>query len=285
MTSIFHQNMRTFGGGSAPRNAAFAAAFGAMAASVGGDVVAAGFTEISNANATLRGQLLALSAVVDAGLTNLIVAQVGTSALGLTEYVGMTWDPNYFVVSHAGMVVYDNLNRVWTAYATPTPFPLVPVLTIPGAPFTAVDSRGPGFLAGALAGGYGAVVIMFMHNMYNLGDRSTGFSALADCASNIVAQLPGGFAGARVYVGGDYNVLPRDVGKRKRNAGPSLQYRAARVGGVSAGALINTTASNCYDYWLLNKPSVTPQANFRVFANSRVALASDHAAIRARILP
>jgi hypothetical protein len=282
MTSLFHQNMRTFGGHAGGRNVAFNGAFAAMNAGVGNDVVAAGFTEISNPNATLRGQLLALSAVVDAGLTSLVVCEVGTSALGLTEYIGMTWDNVWFPVTHAGMVVYNNLNRTWNTYVTAAPFAAPPVLLIPGAPFTAVDSRGPAFLAGPLPGGRGASIVMFFHNMYNLGDRSAGFSGLQSCGQSIRAALPGGYAAARIYAGGDYNVLPRDLRKRRGNL-PLLDYLAARVGGVPGGALINTTAVNPYDFWLIAQPTVVPLANAAVFIQSRIPLASDHAAIRARL--
>ncbi|MFN3945397.1 MAG: hypothetical protein ACK4K7_10750 [Allosphingosinicella sp.] len=284
MTAIFHQNMRTFGGGSAGRNAAFTAAFGAMAAGVGAGVVVAGFTEISNPNLTLRNRLLGFSAILGAGLTRIAVMQVGTSALGLTEYIGITWDPVQLAATHAGMVVYNNMTRTWTPYVSPAPpaGPAAPVLTIPGAPFQAVDSRGPAFIAGALAGGYGNVVVMFMHNMYNLGDRSTGFSGLQSCAENIRNALPGPYAAATIYIGGDYNVLPRDLRKRRGNM-PLLTYRAQRVGDAIAGALVNTTAVNCYDYWLLSNPAPVPLANVRVFAQSRAAFASDHAAIRATI--
>lgn len=277
MASIFHQNMRVFGGGSAPRNAAFNIAFGAINGVLGNVLIAAGFTEISNPNAPLRGQLLTLSGQLDAGLTSLTVAEVGTSALGLTEYLGMSWDPAVFNVQHGGQCVYNNLARAWQANIVPAALPNV--IPAPGGAFLAADQRGPAFLAGIFGGA--PLIVMFMHNMYGLGDRTRGFDGMPSCGSAIRLGIGGAYAGALVIAGGDYNIAPRFAGRKRGRDGTliGMNYRAAKLGGVP----INTTATNPYDFWLASDVTNIPEAWARVLPQSRVAPASDHAGIALRI--
>jgi hypothetical protein len=277
MASIFHQNMRVFGGGAAGRNAAFNGAFALINAACPTDVIAAGFTEITNWNAPLRGRLLTLSGVLDPGLTRVTVAAVGTSALGTQEYIGMTWDPNYFTVQYAGQVLYNNLQRAWVAHVVPAPIPLqIPAL---GGPFTAADQRGPAFLAGTYNGD--ELIVMFMHNMYGLGDRGRGFDGMPSAASAIQSTIGNPYDDAFVIAGGDYNLDPRFAGRKRSSDGTlrGMDFRAAMAG----GNFVKTTVKNPYDFWLASDITNIPTAWATVRTESRIALASDHAAIRLKI--
>ncbi|KQO12474.1 hypothetical protein [Sphingomonas sp. Leaf242] len=279
MASLFHQNMRTFGGGAAVRNAAFNGAFNAINGAVGNVFLAIGYTEITNPNAPLRGQLLALGTTLDAGMDSVIVMEVGQTALGMHEYAGIVWDSTNFTAAAAGQVSYDNLNLRWQANAVAAPLPAT--IALPHGTYMAVDQRGPAFIAGTTGGN--EVIIMFMHNMYGLGDRSRGFNGMPLSADAIRAALGGNYVNAPVFAGGDYNIRPRFAGTKRGRDGNlrGMPFRAARAG--AAGAYINTTAANPYDFWLANDVTHIPEAWATVRLESRIPLASDHAGIRLRI--
>jgi hypothetical protein len=270
MPMLFHQNMRTFGGHSAIRNALYGVCFGQVAAvlPVGVPVAVAGFTEITNASVGLQAQMAVLAQTLDAGINNLLVMQVGTSALGITEYIVVAWSNAQIAVAAAGQVTYDNLARTWTPNAVAAPFANA-YIPAPHMDYGALDSRGPAWVAGTIGGVAG--IFMFMHNMYSLGDRSGGLVGLRMCAAMVRKALGGAYAAAPVLIGGDFNAAPHDMDTGR---GVGLYARAAMAMGVP----INTTASNPYDYWLVTNPAVVA-ANAHVFAQTRVPNASDHSGI------
>jgi endonuclease/exonuclease/phosphatase family metal-dependent hydrolase len=120
-------------------------------------------------------------------------------------------------------------------------------------------------------------LIGFMHNMYNLGNKSSAYTNLGTMADNARNAIGGGYAGAEVIIGGDFNLAPRNP-KRPRGATLFLYPRAARVGGGTVGAYINTTAANPYDFWAISNGGRT-DAHVRVRTQTRVPHCSDHAGI------
>jgi hypothetical protein len=277
MALIFHQNMRTFGGGAPGRNAAYTAALTAINAATGPVYLAAGFTEITNPNAPLRGVLAGLAATLDPGLTRHLIVEVGTTALGMREFIGIAWDPLAgLAVQHAGHVLRDPVNKSWRAYDTPLGVGAIPNNTIPlpGGVALGADQRGLAYIAGIRVWDGNPYVLGFMHNMYALGDRTAAFGGLPYMADLARQAAGGGYVGAEVIVGGDFNVDPRNP-KRARGAAFTMVFRAARD---AFGALIPTTAVNTYDYWVVSNAGIA-DADASVYANTRVALASDHAGI------
>jgi hypothetical protein len=273
MAILFHQNMRVFGGGSAPRNAVFNARFAQINAITGANYGVAGFTEITNWNRALV-QLPLLAASLDAGLTDITIVKVGMSALGTAEYLGIIWDPNFLTALFAGQVLKHPVTRAWTVYRTPAAGGIIPgQINTPGAVNFTADSRGPAFVAGTVGGN--ARIYIFFHNMYATGDRSSAFSSLPVMVDRIRAALGAAYANASAFIGGDFNVLPRRP-TNTRNAADQfpLVVAAQSVGGYYT----HTTNSNAYDFWLCtNNAFDDPDA--AVYTNTRVALASDHAAI------
>jgi hypothetical protein len=273
MALLFHQNMRVFGGGSAPRNAVFTGALTAINAATGAAYWAAGFTEITNPNAPLRGVLAGLAATLDPGLTSLVVIEVGTTALGMREYIGIVWDNAAFPVAHVGRVLRDPVNRAWAAYnVAAAAIPANRVILLPGlgAPLAA-DSRGVAYIAGTNGGTN--YLLGFMHNMYALGDKSGAYVAMPSMTDLARAGIGGAYAAAEVIVGGDFNLDPRPP-KRPRGAAFLLYPRAE--GGP--GAYTNTTLANPYDFWLVSNVGIT-DADDTVYPATRVAAGSDHAAV------
>ncbi|MFN3945398.1 MAG: hypothetical protein ACK4K7_10755 [Allosphingosinicella sp.] len=194
MPMLFHQNMRVFGGHSAIRNAVYGVCFGGIAAVLPAAVAVAGFTEITGAGIGLQAQMAVLATTLDAGIDNLLVMEVGTTALGTTEYIVVTWNSLQIAVAAAGQVTYDNLSRSWVANGQLAPFANA-YIPAPHMAYGALDSRGPAWVAGTIGGVAG--IFMFMHNMYNLGDRSGGLSGLRRCAAMVRTALGGAGADRR----------------------------------------------------------------------------------------
>ncbi|HKP13667.1 MAG TPA: hypothetical protein VJZ91_16220, partial [Blastocatellia bacterium] len=174
MARIFHQNMRVYGGGAGGRNAAYLAALTAINGITGAVYWAAGFTEITNGNAPLRAALSTRAQALDAGLTNIVVIEVGTSALGTREFIGITWDSAAGLnVQHAGQALWNPVNHGWPAYNNAIGgAPINQTINLPMGVALGADTRGLAYIAGlSLGGGMGgaALIIAFMHNMYALG--------------------------------------------------------------------------------------------------------------------
>ena len=276
MTSIFHQNMRNYGGGSWIRNALFDIDFAGINAATGNCYAAAGFTEIRNNGA---GQnFAARAAVLDPGLTSSILIETGITAVGAqVEYLGIAWDPACITVQHAGNVMYNAVQRRWECHDTPAPFPAsIPLpymkVTVGGKrryePEAQADSRGLAYIAGPSWGGVNRI-FAFMHNMCWLGDKSSAFTKLDDMVAAIDAALP--YAATAAYAGGDFNVLPRDPGG-------ALLHHAAGLDATNTYYL-NTTAANPFDFWLSDQAAIN-HARATVWNGTLHVGASDHAGIK-----
>jgi endonuclease/exonuclease/phosphatase family metal-dependent hydrolase len=275
MPLLFHQNMQNYGGNSAPRNVVFAGGFGAINGATGAVYMAAGFTELLNAGVGLHAALPALAQVLDAGLTSFVVIEVGTTVFGRREFIGIAWDPWVLNVQHAGQVFRDAVSKEWEANNVAAgAIPANQTIPLPANLGYGADTRGPAYIA-ALRG-VNPVVIGFMHNMYNLGDKSAAFTHLGGMMDKVRIAIGGGYAAATVVVGGDFNLAPR-APKRPRGAALTLATRAARVGGGVAGAFVNTTLVNPYDYWCVSGGG--DDTNAAVYVQTRVAGGSDHAGV------
>jgi hypothetical protein len=270
MALIFHQNMRRYGGGSVVRNAVFNARFNAIGVATGHTYIVAGFTEVMNSGPALRASLRTAAQQLDPGLTDLYVFRVGTTSVGgLREFIGIAVDPGWVNVVHLGTVLRDANNR-WQLYSA-----AVGVVALTnnvwgwppaGFPLQA-DSRGVAFIA---ATAFGANYIFgFMHNMYAIGEKSGAFNNLGRIGDTIRRGLAGfGYAGARIVIGGDFNLSPRQ---------PTQRPIATRsVWGVDGfGNPINTTAVNLYDFWVVTDPG-TVNGDCDVRNETLVANGSDH---------
>jgi hypothetical protein len=277
MALLFHQNMRVYGGNSVARNQTFDTAFAAIQASTGADYVVAGFTEIDNNEGGQQFAVRALS--LDQGLTSWVLIEVGITAIGgRAEYLGIAWDPNYVTAQHAGVVVYNAVARRWECHnqqGTPPP----PLIVLPDFRIMAgkrrhesndADSRGLAYIAGTAFGAN--CIFAFMHNMLNLGERTMAFSVLNDMRTAVDQAV--GFAASEAYVGGDFNLRPRDP----RNGG-LLEHAAAR--NLANTRYLNTTNSNPYDFWLTDQGLTNADAAVRYPTLNQGA--SDHAGITLRL--
>jgi hypothetical protein len=278
MPRIFHQNMRTYGGGSAERNGVFAAGFAAIrAATPPGGYLAAGFTEVLNPGEPLRVELSVLAGILDPHLIGFVVIEVGTTAVGAArEFIAIAWDPAALTVQHAGQVFRNATLKIWQANNVAAG-DVAANLTINLPPDLGygADTRGPAYIAARRGGD--RVVIGFMHNMYkNLGDRTGAYTNLGGMMDKARNAIGGAYEGAPVVVGGDFNLPPRPP-KLPRGDALTLETRAARVGGGVAGDYVNTTLANPYDFWCVSQGGT--DANARMHAQTRVEHGSDHAGI------
>jgi hypothetical protein len=271
MTSLFHQNMQNYGGGGW-RNFAFDIDFAAIRGRTGAVYAVAGFTEIRNNNS---GQQFANRALaLDPGLTQWALIEVGITAVGArSEFLGIAWDPAVFTAGHSGVVLYNSVARRWECHdrTAPAGLMVLPDFRAGGKrryEGAAADSRALAYVAGT--SGATNCIFGFMHNMYWLGDRSSAFTALNDMRTAIVNAV--GFAASRCYIGGDFNLAPRDPYN-----GGTLHHAAAR--NLANTAYLNTTAANPYDFWLSDQGGIT-NAQAHVEDDALQFQDSDHAGIR-----
>jgi hypothetical protein len=272
MALIFHQNMRNYGGGAPGRNVAYNGALGAINAITGALYWVAGFTEITNTVGSVAA-LLARAAVLDAGLTRIVVIEVGTTALGTREFIGIAWDNANFTVAHGGSVVKFAMNQNWVPHNVANAALGTggnQTIALPGAGGLAADTRGLAYIAGTNAGN--PYLIGFLHNMYALGNKTEMYQRIGGIADNARAAIGGVYAGAEVIIGGDFNVAPAPARKRPRG------FTLDTVIASAMGAPINTTLANPYDYWKVSNPALN-NGDASVYVQTRVALCSDHAAI------
>ncbi len=240
MALIFHQNMKVYGGAAAWRNTNFDVSLAAINAATGPVYVAAGFTEVMNAGASVAA-LAARAIVLDPGLTRLGVIETGITVGGRREWVGIAWDPGAINVQHVGSVLWSATNREWEHFTMATPGTATFVVDWPDDDGLAADSRGIGYIAG-VNGGLN-FIIGFLHEMHNLRTRGLLLAALSTSVQKIQAGLGGGYAAARAIIGGDFNV---EAETRTYLRPVPVDIAAASTG---PGVFTNTTAAHAYDWW------------------------------------
>jgi hypothetical protein len=242
MAWIFHQNLQKFGGAGDPSKIQLLVnTLTHTRTRQKAPIMVAGFTEISNAGASVF-QLDKLFAALL--LDTAIIAAVGTTAVaGQDEFISIGWNSDLLPVRRVGVVQirdansYDYEDQPYQAGQGQYHF------TAGGA----TDSRGLLYIMGQDEKKKNWV-FGFMHNVYTVGDKTRFPKDLGD----ITYALSTKFNAASVVLGGDFNVLP--VGQRK-NYGNS---RAALDG--LGPAYLDTTLSNAYDWWYVNDvKNIRPQ--------------------------
>jgi hypothetical protein len=273
------------------RNQQFDIDFAAIRAETTADYVVAGFTEILN-DQTAATEIANRALALDPGLTRCVTIGVGITATGARdEYISIAWDPKYFAIAHAGQVLFDSVYRRWVCYNTDgTQNPIPPTIPLPdlgggGAKkrkydsTLAVDTRGLAYVYGIY--NKRSRVFAFMHNMYALGDRSSAFTSLDAMMTAVHTAV--GDNGTRDYVGGDFNIEPRNPGRGALSFAASSYIRNGRT------YYWPTTWTNPYDFWLTNqgmdqddfRPRFT-NTQARVRTQTLYSHISDHAAITLR---
>ncbi|MFP2924066.1 hypothetical protein ACLESO_02375 [Pyxidicoccus sp. 3LG] len=274
MALIFHQNMLDYGGRSALRNGTFTNAVAAINGITGATYLAAGFTEVLYAGIPTQTNLPLIAQALDGGLNQMAIIEVGTTALGRREFIAIAWDNVSFPVTHVGRVLWNSFNRTWTAYSTVAGGAALQIYPLPVGMALGADTRGLAFIAGTRALTGRRYLIAFMHNMYNLGNKTAAFESLNVMATRARTSVGANYTNVKVIIGGDFNLEPR-TRKRARGDQELFYSRAALAG---PGAYVNTTNVHPYDFWVVNDVNIT-DASTQVFVQTRVAHGSDHAGI------
>jgi hypothetical protein len=269
MALIFHQNMRDFGGNSNARNILFSNRFDQINTALGNLFIAAGLTELMNTGAGLHHNLPIIVQALDPGLTNFVVIEVGTTAFGRREFIAIATKPANFPITDAGHVLYDSMNNTWAIFNTPVGNIVANRINLPATVNLAADNRGVAYVAGAYNGNN--YLLGFMHNMNKLRPPTLGFDALGRMANLMRNNVPG-YGGARVIIGGDFNLAPRDPANR----GVRLYGRCCRN---VFGLPVFTTVANPLDFFVVSHAGTT-DANVNTCAQTLIVPGgSDHCGI------
>lgn len=286
MPFLFHQNMRTFGGGTAPVNAAFHTQFNAINANVvgafGAPIALAGFTEVRNAGAAVNafggagatGLPPGTNLCTALGVNYLTTVNCGSSALGYEEYVVLAANaPVHSVgrVSVSGLNPSELIHERFGALAT--------VLSTGMHADASGDYRSVVYMVAdlGLPGAPRRVAAAFFHNVYVQEINRTFVMQRLPAIVKQILNDPALAGSQEVYVGGDFNVLPQ-------NRRPLPYYAMGTVApafwpGTTLGG--TTIAGNLYDYWYANPVGgvvPTPGA-FQFTMGGPANNLSDHAGI------
>ncbi len=311
---LFHQNMRPFGGKNPKYNARMKTAFSKIKiGGPGSKILAAGFTEICNygsAPAALENMMPKL----DVGLTEVMTVAVGRTGSFVPvqpakkqktgsgtpektykqEYLTMVTQRTVkwaglvptvvleFAVQHWGKAIYLD-NTINDGPALVGCFPTKGPGSIPAEdlPHDAkVDSRGIAYLVGQIKCAGDPLdkkwlVVCFMHNVYGVGDTSSGLTGMPRLVSAIYSKH-GIVANVPCIVGGDFNTPPRPTG-----TGRTVRFvEAAELDPTNKNTPYNTTDSHPYDWWSCNVSQLdaTPEIWPQTRKNTKPIL-SDHAGI------
>lgn len=260
---VFHQNMRVFGGGSYSRNEAFEGAMEEISSDLGNSrrVLVAGYTEVMNGKTA--SALTDISVSLDPALTKPLLFAVGITAFKASnpEFVAISLFKTFKLIDMGRVLRLGSIYKAprWVCISSGD-------LDITAMPDEAVpDSRGMAYVYGSFQGQ--SIVVGFMHNLYNLGDRSGSFQAIGGM-TNLIRKRHGLGSDVPIIFGGDFNVKPRD-----------------NIGGVNAAYAeddnkpVNTTSHHAYDFWI----TTTVIDNDRAFVHAETRNVSeglsDHAGI------
>lgn len=281
---LFHQNMKTFGGAQPARITAYRAAFQQIRIDLGhgNRFLAAGFTEIAN------NQMAAQAFRGDHGLCAQLGVRYhstilcGSTVLGRKEYlvVGFHQDVQ---IEAIGRVFVESTTRGAQSFLDVSPGPLNPGWAANLPPRASGDFRG--VVVARIRFQEVPSVVGFLHNVYSLDPQRSLF---AGQIPNIMGKLRAWAGlGVRVYVGGDYNVLPPPPGGTRGTARTGFAY--AQALGDPGYYDATTWGRNLYDYWFTSHERIDglpfPSANRETMdgaANSGNPK-SDHMAIMLRI--
>ncbi len=244
---------------------------------------AAGYTELINNGAGMHLNLPGIATALDAGLTQRLIIEVGTTSVGASrEYIGIFWDPNVLTVQHAGQVAWDAFNRRWGAANNTAAgaFPANRNLNLPGAGGLGLDTRGLAYIACRRVLNNNPFIIAFLHNMYSVGDKTAAMNNLDVMTGRAMAAAGVGYGAAEIIIGGDFNVVPPAAAQDRRKRIRSTL--AARVNRNAAGVARNTTQYNPYDYWVVSDGAAITDADTHRHLETRWdtdIFCSDHAGV------
>lgn len=308
MDYLFHQNMKVFGGGSRPRNAAYNAAAGPAGAFTllgGGGAGGYGFTPLVPAPPN-RAAVLGFTEITNnrssrAALTTscqrLGANFIGNVACGITalargpEYIGLGHNAAYALVG-VGRILFQTGGGVTLLHQRA---PTTAALNGLGWPAgTAADFRGLVYALVMQPGGGGNVIAVgFLHNLYSFMSERILVAGKIGAMMNTMGTAANGQAAvvpvAR-YMGGDFNVLP--IFPRSGFTGYSALPPAYPAGAVAGGT---TYRGSLYDYWYSNvtavggvpaaaASSLTLDSGYGAGAAGLAQRMSDHTATLLRIL-
>lgn len=303
MPILFHQNMRRFGGGTAPRNNAYngvagggAGAFAGILAGLGagvGPVAVAGFTEIMNdgaTNAALTASCASLGMAGGAGpgfIGNIACGQ--TALANGPEYIGIASSYPVLTIGRMLIQVHQGVSLIHQRDTTAAG------LNNQAMQGATADYRG--LVYAVVASPAGNIAVGFLHNLYTFVDQR---SIVMGQVPNMMANMGGAASGhppiggiVACYIGGDFNVGM--ISPRHQAIGYYANAPAATYPAGSAGTG-TTYSGNGYDYWYSDiDPAAAPPAGLIVPVPSADAstmdsgpgvagLMSDHAATMLQII-
>lgn len=269
MPFLFHQNMRTFGGGTADRNAAYQLAFGNLAGAlaVHGPIVVAGFTELTNnggASNALRGVGAGPGINLCGALGVIYRATIAcrlTAVGGAFEYIGIGTAGGAFpailsfgrILIHAQGLALHLIHDIAPAGAGFANW----CTHLPAA--ASADYQGIVYMVVTINGNN--VAVAYTHNIYGVNDNRSALTQNLPTAANLIRTNPAmpGPHGV-VYVCGDFNCLPivrhhhhtvmTPFAQPTLAAGGlpvqfALNAAQTAAGGIAGGT---TMAGNLYDY-------------------------------------
>lgn len=236
---LFHQNMASFGGANAFRNAAFHKSFlGIRAGLPAGHLIdVAGFTEIAN-NATAPGILADLAASL-MGLPATVPPPLYTVACGRgtlstgREYVSIAVRPSWVTCSVGRILLDVSGKRVTLLHDISPTVPPEPgwANTLPAR--TTPDYRG--LVYTIITNGLVKVAVGYLHNRYLNASIRERIRLQTVRMLRMMEQHP--LAPAICYIGGDFNLPPGLVGTN--TTGRAFAYALGPT----------TMGGNTYDYW------------------------------------
>ncbi|WP_437593529.1 hypothetical protein [Sorangium sp. So ce1000] len=296
MPILFHQNMRRYGGGSAPRNAAYNAMLPAILAPLAAPVLpvaVAGFTEVVNNGAAATG--------IAARCANLGVVFVGNVACGITalargpEYIGIGRNALYPLLTVGRFLFQASGGGITLIHQRAASAAALNALGIPD--LASADYRGLVYVVVTTPAG--RIAVGFLHNLYTFVSSrilvAGKISAMVNKMGEAASGLPAVVNIVARYIGGDFNVgmiSPRD--------GATGYYAAPPLYPAGAGGVGTTYSGSAYDYWYSNlgpgpAPAglivPVPSASALTLDSGRGAVAaglaglmSDHVAVMLRII-
>ncbi len=271
MASIFHQNMRRYGGGSVPRNTAYrgplpvppagGGAFAAIRLAVGagpvGPIAVAGFTEITNMGAALTAlNGCSLSLTGPGGQVGMVRCGITALAHGW-EYIGIAISGAWPLLTVGRILIDAGGGGVTLRHQRAATFGALLALGNPAGGFSA-DYRGLAYVVVTTPGGQN-VAIGFLHNMYTFIAQRISVAAqvpnMAAMMGNAFGALPAVPAIAARYIGGDFNVAM--INPRGGLSGYQQVVTAAMAPAwVTPGG--TTSSGSPYDYWYSSIPAAGP---------------------------
>lgn len=296
MSFLMHQNMRIFGGQTAPRVVAYQNAFATVLANQNavGQLAVAGFTEITNNGAAV----IALGGLCNGlGLNFHAAVACGRTALarGGPEFVGIGVSGQWQVLS-LGRILMEVYNSDVRLIHDIAPAGLVQqgiwAANVPND--ATLDYRGLVYVV--VQNGNTRTAVGFLHNLYTFDGNRTLVMGKIGAMMALLQQdptmqnLPQGTQTTR-YIGGDFNVAPMQIVRKDRATNTKAYPYSIALQNVPMGANPGGTTwgGNLYDYWYSDivpgaaVPTPIVDGTTMDTGLGVANLMSDHAAILLRI--